>query len=36
VERAILFTGKENLAAQRAYLALGFCQIGEYAIVIFE
>lgn len=36
VERAILFTGDHNVAAQRAYLALGFRPIGDYAIVIFE
>jgi uncharacterized protein len=36
VERAILFTGDDNVAAQRAYLALGFRPIGDYALVIFE
>ncbi|MBX3198463.1 MAG: GNAT family N-acetyltransferase [Labilithrix sp.] len=35
VERAILFTGEDNVAAQRAYLALGFRPIGDYAIVSF-
>jgi RimJ/RimL family protein N-acetyltransferase len=36
VERAILFTGDDNVAAQRAYLALGFCPIGDYALTFFE
>lgn len=36
VERAILFTGRENTAAQRTYLALGFRPIGDYALSIFE
>ncbi|AKV00351.1 Acetyltransferase [Labilithrix luteola] len=36
VERAILFTGNGNTAAQRSYLALGFRPIGDYALVIFE
>lgn len=35
VERAILFTGEENVAAQRAYTALGFRPIGDYSILIF-
>ncbi|WP_370152987.1 GNAT family N-acetyltransferase [Ferrovibrio sp.] len=32
---AILFTGDDNLAAQRAYVALGFQRIGDYAILLF-
>ncbi len=36
VERAILFTGENNVAAQQAYLALGFRPIGDYALVLFE
>lgn len=33
--RAILFTGEENIAAQKAYEALGFRAIGDYAIASF-
>jgi len=36
VERAILFTGKTNIAAQKAYVALGFRHIGDYRIVLLE
>jgi len=28
--RAILFTGEDNIAAQKAYVALGFRQVGSY------
>ena len=35
-EQAILFTGEENIAAQKAYLALGFQPIGDYAIVLLK
>jgi uncharacterized protein len=35
VRRAILFTGEENVAAQRAYAAIGFEPIGDYGIVFF-
>lgn len=35
VRRAVLFTGETNLAAQRAYQALGFRPIGDYAVVLF-
>ncbi len=35
VVEAILFTGRDNEAAQRAYLGLGFEAIGDYAIVLF-
>ncbi len=33
VRRAILFTGSDNPAAQRAYRAIGFTPIGDYALV---
>lgn len=36
VEKAILFTGEENVAAQRAYHALGFQHIGDYRILLLE
>ena len=32
---SILFTGEENVAAQRAYIAIGFQPIGDYGIVFF-
>jgi ribosomal protein S18 acetylase RimI-like enzyme len=32
---AVLFTGKENEPARRAYLALGFQIIGDYAILLY-
>lgn len=35
VARAILFTGDDNVAAQRAYVALGFQPIGDYAILMY-
>ena len=35
VARAILFTGEDNVAAQRAYVALGFQPIGDYAILMY-
>jgi predicted GNAT family acetyltransferase len=35
VAEAILFTGDGNHAAQRAYAALGFQRIGDYAILLF-
>jgi ribosomal protein S18 acetylase RimI-like enzyme len=35
VAEAILFTGDDNAAAQRAYVALGFRRIGDYAILLF-
>jgi predicted GNAT family acetyltransferase len=34
--QAILFTGRENLPAQRAYEALGFEAVGDYRIVILR
>lgn len=36
VEKIILFTACTNIAAQRAYEALGFRHIGEFAVVLFE
>lgn len=35
VARAILFTGDDNVAAQRAYLGLGFELRGDYALILF-
>jgi uncharacterized protein len=35
VQRAILFTGEDNIPAIRAYHALGFERIDDYAIVLF-
>jgi predicted GNAT family acetyltransferase len=32
---AILFTGDENAAAQSAYRALGFAQVGDYGMIFF-
>jgi ribosomal protein S18 acetylase RimI-like enzyme len=36
VEKAILFTGSNNVPAQRAYLALGFRSIGHYRILLLR
>jgi predicted GNAT family acetyltransferase len=36
VETGILFTGEGNVAAQRAYEALGFRHIGDYRIVLLD
>jgi GNAT superfamily N-acetyltransferase len=36
VWQAILFTGVGNVAAQRAYAALGFRHIGDYRMVLLE
>ncbi len=36
VRRAVLFTERENGAARRAYLALGFRVVGDYGMVFFE
>jgi predicted GNAT family acetyltransferase len=35
VQRAVLFTGRDNLPAQRAYAAIGFRRIGDYGLVRF-
>lgn len=34
--KAILFTGEENIPAQKAYQALGFEQIGDYRLLILN
>lgn len=36
VEKAILFTGERNIAAQKAYIALGFRHIGDYRLVLLN
>ena len=36
VVRSILFTEKENVSAQRAYVSLGYERIGEYGLVRFS
>jgi predicted GNAT family acetyltransferase len=36
VKKGILFTGEDNIAAQRAYEALGFRCIGNYSIVLLR
>ena len=36
VKTAILFTGKGNIAAQKAYEALGFRHIDSYRLVLFN
>ncbi len=36
VEAAVLFTGRENVAAQRAYEALGFYLIDTYCMVLLD
>ncbi len=36
VEKAILFTGEDNIAAQKAYEALGFHSIGDYRILLLK
>lgn len=36
VEKAILFTPQSNIAAQKAYTALGFQYIGDYCIVLLH
>lgn len=34
--KAILFTGESNIAAQKAYAALGFQHIGDYRLVFLK
>ncbi len=36
VHTAILFTGEENIPAQKAYEALGFYKIGDYRITLLK
>ncbi len=33
---AVLFTGEENIPAQKAYEALGFSHIGDYRITLLK
>ncbi|HKE14297.1 MAG TPA: GNAT family N-acetyltransferase [Kofleriaceae bacterium] len=35
VRRAVLFTGRNNAAARRAYVSLGFRVVGDYALILF-
>jgi predicted GNAT family acetyltransferase len=35
-DKGILFTGEENIAAQKAYEAIGFRCIGDYSIVLLK
>ncbi len=34
--RSVLFTGRENLAAQRAYGALGYRRVGDYGLILLR
>ena len=34
-QRAVLFTGEDNIAAKRAYAALGFRRVGDWSLVLF-
>jgi ribosomal protein S18 acetylase RimI-like enzyme len=34
--RSVLFTRRTNIAAQRAYRALGYEELGDFALVLFE
>jgi RimJ/RimL family protein N-acetyltransferase len=36
IDKAILFTGVKNIPAQKAYLSLGFEQVGDYRIVLLH
>jgi hypothetical protein len=36
VRSSILFTGDDNAAAQRAYLALGYVPIGDYRLAFLQ
>lgn len=36
VVRSVLFTENDNVAAQRAYEALGYAAVGDYALVFFN
>jgi predicted GNAT family acetyltransferase len=35
-QKGILFTGKRNFAARKAYAALGFRRIGDYRILLLR
>jgi len=34
VGRSILFTGRDNVAARRAYESIGYRRIGDYGLVV--
>ncbi len=36
VQRAILFTGDTNIAAQKAYRAIGFQGVGDYGLLLLK
>ena len=36
VEKAVLFTRESNIAAQKAYTALGFGEIGDYRLMLLR
>ena len=36
VRRGVLFTGESNLPARRAYAALGFRRVGDWALIFFK
>lgn len=36
VRRSVLFTGETNIPARRAYAALGFTRVGDWALIFFE
>jgi RimJ/RimL family protein N-acetyltransferase len=36
VRRSVLFTGETNLAARRAYAALGFTRVGDWALIFLK
>ena len=36
VQTAILFTGQDNLPAQKAYTALGFRHVGAFRLVLLK
>jgi RimJ/RimL family protein N-acetyltransferase len=36
VTRSILFTGRTNIPAQKAYRAIGFRVVGDYALIAFD
>jgi predicted GNAT family acetyltransferase len=36
VQRSVLFTAETNLPARRAYAALGFTRIGDWALIFLK
>jgi ribosomal protein S18 acetylase RimI-like enzyme len=36
IRRSVLFTARTNIAAQRAYRALGYEAVGDFGLVVFE